>query len=78
MVKLATTAVPKSQQLEAIAWAALEKVAQKQKESDSLPEGSKHSVNLNLNGTIDGEPFDQSFNSVLSIGHRQTLSLIHI
>ena len=74
MVKLASPAVPKSEQLDAVVWAALEKVAHKQKESDSLPEGSKHTVNLEMNGTVDGEPFEKSFSSVLSIGHRQTRS----
>ena len=74
MVKLATSTVPKAEQLDAVVWAALEKVAHKQKESDSLPEGSKHTVSLKLNGTVDGEPFDESVNSILSIGHRQTRS----
>lgn len=74
MVKLATKTISKSDQLEAVVWAALEKVSQKQKDADSLPEGTQHTVNLDLSGSVDGEPFNASVNSVLSIGHRQTRS----
>ncbi len=75
MVKLAQpTPVSETETRENIAWAALEKVAQKQKCCDRLPEGTQHSVNLRIEGEVDGQPFERQIMSLLSIGHGQTRS----
>lgn len=55
-------------------WAALEKIAGKQKNSDEIADGSRHVVNLDIAGMIDGQLFTQSVDSIVSVGHRQTRS----
>lgn len=52
----------------AVAWHALLKTADKQAIRADLPAGSHHTVNLAISGDVDGEPFDQSFSAILSVG----------
>jgi len=55
-----------------IVWGALERVASKQKNPDDIGEGSRHIVNFDVQGLIDGHLFRQSVDSVVTVGHRQT------
>lgn len=56
-----------------VAWAAIEKIAAKQKLAEQpksgAAEGISSSIQLVLSGAIDGQPFRQSFDSVITIGH---------
>ncbi len=54
--------------LKDIVWAALEKIGSKNKNRDAIPENSVHQVELRLSGTVDGESFEQSLSSIVSIG----------
>lgn len=57
-----------------VVWAALEKIGNKQMKPKELCQGSTHEVRLQIRGTVDGEPFDQLINSIVSIGYEQTKS----
>ena len=55
-----------------VVWAALEKICQKQKNVDEITEGARHQVTLHIDGSVDGQSFTQTIESVLSVGHAQT------
>ena len=55
-----------------IVWAALEKVASKQKNPDGVQDGCRHIVNFDIQGLIDGQVFRQSVDSIVTVGHSQT------
>ena len=52
-------------------WAALEKIGGKEKKPALLAAGAQHDVHLKLAGTVDGQSFEQSIHSIVSIGHAQ-------
>lgn len=52
-----------------VVWAALEKIAAKQKLPDEIVDGSRHSVQLKIEAEVDGEPFQSQLQSMLSVGH---------
>jgi len=55
-------------------WAAIEKIGHKELDSNVLPESTSHSVDLRIDGTIDGRPISRSIQSVVAIGESQTKS----
>lgn len=57
-----------------VVWAALEKIGHKQMEPQELTQGSSHEVSLQIRGTVNGQPFEQTVNSILSVGFEQTKS----
>ena len=57
-----------------VVWAALEKIGHKQMQPQELEQGSSHEVSLHIHGNVDGQPFDQKINSILSVGFEQTKS----
>jgi len=73
MVKLANPLIS-TDRLHHVLWAAMQKIGQKEVDSKQLAESSTHRVNLQVNGTIDGQPISESIDSVLSIGKSQTKS----
>ena len=52
----------------------MQKIGQKEVDSKKLVESSTHRANLQVHGTIDGQPISESIDSVLSIGNSQTKS----
>ena len=52
-------------------WAAMEKIGKKELDSDSLREGSSHTVSMQIEGTVDQQPFSETIESLVSIGFRQ-------
>ena len=75
MVKLANqTPSRQALPLADIVWSALEKVSSKQKNSGAIADGSCHKVKLRIEAEIDGQPFQQSLEVVMSVGHQQTRS----
>ncbi len=57
-----------SQQALSAAWAALNKVSDKESVRDDLRPGSKQQFALNVTGHVDGTPVSQSVSGVLSVG----------
>ena len=55
-----------------VVWAALERVAGKQLDPDGLAQNTKHDLQIQLSGTVDGQPFKQTVKTILSIGQEQT------
>ena len=55
-----------------IVWAALERVAGKQKNPDQIAEGSKHVLNFDVQGLIDGQLFRQTIDTIVTVGHGQS------
>jgi hypothetical protein len=53
-------------------WAAMEKIGKKELDSDKIEDGTSHTVSLNITGNIDGEFFNQSIESLVTVGHQQT------
>lgn len=75
MVKLANPqSLDRMVPLSSIVWAALEKIGQKQRQSDLIKDGSSHQVSLRIEGHVDGQPFSQTIESILNVGHQQTRS----
>jgi hypothetical protein len=60
--------------LSSVVFAAMEKVGAKQKKPDHLADGASHSVRMLIKGEVDGQLFEQSIVSIVSIGHRQEKS----
>ena len=57
-----------------VVWATLHKVGQKQLKPAELEQGARHAVVLEIRGTVDGQAFIQSINSVLAVGYEQQKS----
>lgn len=80
MVKLANNNRALSQKLDDffplshVVWAMMEKVGRKQVNPDMIADGSRHRVDLKLEGLVDGQPFRQQVTSVVTIGHEQQKS----
>lgn len=72
MVKLANPQPLTGIDLGHVVWAALEKIGHKQMKPSELEQGSSHEVSLHIRGNVDGQPFEQQINSILSIGFEQT------
>ncbi len=71
MVKFANPQPLTGLSLGHVVWAALEKIGHKQMEPNELEQGSSHEVALHIRGNVDGQPFEQQVNSILSIGFEQ-------
>ena len=54
-----------------VVWAAMEKVGHKQLKPDLIADGSRHLVDLKLEGKVDGVSFRQRVTSVVTIGHER-------
>jgi len=68
----ATTQPPTPQNdVAAVLWSALGKVASKEGERDALTAGSRHCVQLEVVGTVDQQPLQYEIDAVLNIGHDQ-------
>lgn len=53
----------------AVVFAALSKAAEKEIVRDALVEGSQHTVQASIAGTVDGEAFSLDLDTVVKIGH---------
>lgn len=68
----ATTQPPTPQNdIAAVLWSALGKVASKEGDRDALTGGSRHCVQLEVVGTVDQQPLQYDIDAVLNIGHDQ-------
>ncbi len=65
-----TTQLP----LRDMVWMALEKIAARQKDPDQLTAGARHVLDMQLSGRIDGRPFRQDIDAIITVGHPQTRS----
>jgi hypothetical protein len=74
MVKLANNRRCQSAVLRHLVWAAMEKIGKKELDSNMLAEGTSHTVSMNIKGTIDEQPFCETIESLVSIGHQQQKS----
>jgi hypothetical protein len=54
-----------------VVWAVLGKIGNKQLKPQELSQGSSHKVVLHVHGTVDGRHFEQSIDSVLTVGFEQ-------
>ena len=63
-----STSVTDKSAINAVAWATLAKAASKESNRDDLASGSSHTVNLKIDGDVDGTPFDQSLSAVITVG----------
>ena len=61
-------------ELRNVVWAAIEKIGNKEKQGNPLPQGSTHHVSLQIHGEIDGQAFCQEVNSIINLGFAQTKS----
>ena len=57
-----------------IVWAAMEKIGSKQFKPDMVADGSRHKVDLTVEGQVDGQPFKQQLAAVVAIGHESEKS----
>ena len=72
MVKLAKSESRcQSSSLRHLIWAAMEKVGKKELNSNMLDEGTSHTVSMQIEGTIDEQPFSETIESLVSIGFQQ-------
>lgn len=72
MVKLATTVSRhQSTMLRHLAWAAMEKIGKKELDPKALSQGTSHTVSLQIAGLIDEQPFTETIESIISVGHEQ-------
>jgi hypothetical protein len=53
-------------------WAAMEKVGKKELKSNLLPEGTSHTVSLQIDGLVNEEPFSQTIESLVTVGYPQS------
>ncbi len=60
-----------SASLRHLIWAAMEKVGKKELDSDMLDEGTSHTVSMQIEGTVDQQPFFETIESLVSIGFQQ-------
>ncbi len=58
-------------------WAAMEKIGKKELDSKLLDDGTSHTVSMQIEGTIDEQPFSETIESLVSIGlqHQKTSSV---
>jgi len=57
-----------------VVWAAISKIGSKQFRPEKVEDGSSHSVDLTIEGHVDGQPFKQNVSSVVAIGHEMEKS----